>query len=560
MSRTEHATLVLGLDYGTDSVRVLIADSQDGQTIASEVALYPRWAKGLYCDPGKQRFRQHPQDYLDAMITAVKGALAKAPAGTSDRIVGIGIDTTGSTPVAVDSTCTPLALRPDYAENPNAMFVLWKDHTAVAEAEAINEKAHDGLYTDYTRFVGSVYSSEWFWAKILHILRHDRSIGRNAHTWVEHCDWMPAVLAGCMDANSIKRSRCAAGHKAMWHPSWEGLPGEDFLGALDPRLKGLRKRLYRDTLTADQPAGKLSTVWAERLGLRPGIIIAAGAFDAHLGAVGAGCAPQTLVKVMGTSTCDMVVATPEEIGDRCIQGICGQVDGSILPGMIGLEAGQSAFGDVYAWFSRLLQWPLLSGIVPTMVMGKEQAASIQQSLSIGLLPALEAAAARLPPGANGVTGLDWFNGRRTPHADQRLQGAITHLNLGTDAPAIYRSLVEATAYGARAILDCFTTQGIEIRKVLAIGGIAHKSPLVMQICADVLERPIGVVASDQCCALGAAMFAATAAGLHRDIRLAQKAMDSGQSTTYRPKGVNVRVYKQLYASYQALAGHMVTHR
>jgi L-ribulokinase len=526
---------VLGLDYGTDSVRALVVAADDGEELATAVAPYPRWARGDFCDAAAQRFRQHPRDHLDALTTVVRDVLARLPRRCA--ITAIGVDTTGSTPVAVDRDGTPLALTPAFARDPDAMFVLWKDHTAVAEAEEFTRRCRSGRQPDYTARVGGSYSAEWFWAKILRVMRGNRRVARAAFSWVEHCDWLPAVLCGATDPLTLRRSRCAAGHKACWHPGHGGLPAAGFLRALDPRLAGLRPRLYRDTWCSDQMAGRLGAVWARRLGLRPGIPVAVGAFDAHLGAVGAGISPGILVKVMGTSTCDMLVTPVETLGDRCLRGICGQVEGSIIPGLVGLEAGQSAFGDIYAWYCRLLGW------------GEAPDRGVRQTAR---LPALERAAMTLPPGAGGVRALDWFNGRRTPGANQRLRGCLAGLDLGSTAPAVYRALIEATAFGSRAIADCFTTQGVAVRQVLALGGIASKSPLVMQICADVLGRPIRVVAANQCCALGAAMMAAVAAGHHRDVRQAQMAMGSGIAAEYRPVAARRRAYDRIYADYQRL--------
>ena len=347
---------VIGLDYGTDSVRALIVD-QHGHEISTAVHHYSRWKKGLYCDPAQSQFRQHPLDYLEGLEASVKMALSQVSKEVAENIVGISVDTTGSTPVAVDKNGTPLSLLPEFAENPHGMFILWKDHTANAEAEEINTLAHR-WDTDFTKYVGGIYSSEWFWAKILRTLRVDESVRNAAFSWVEHCDWVSAVLQGDTNPLALKRSRCAAGHKAMWHEEFEGLPSEAFLTQLDPLLSGLRERLYRHTYTSDTAIGAISKEWAQRLGLPENVVVGVGAFDAHMGAVGAGIEPYALVRVMGTSTCDMLIAPNEEVGNLLIHGICGQVDGSILPGMLGMEAGQSAFGDVYAWFQNLLSWPL----------------------------------------------------------------------------------------------------------------------------------------------------------------------------------------------------------
>ena len=350
--------VVIGVDFGTDSVRTVVIDSVDGNEIASAVFSYPRWKEGKYCVPASNQFRQHPLDYIEGLESTLRRALQAAPPGTAENVVGLSVDTTGSTPVAVDRQGTPLALLPEFSENPNAMFVLWKDHTAVQEAEEINRLAKTWGGIDFTQYEGGVYSSEWFWAKLLHLLRSDPSIRSAAYSWVEHCDWIPALLTGKTDPLAMMRSRCAAGHKAMWHASFSGLPSDEFLSKLDPLLKGLRPRLYEKTFTSDVCVGTLTSEWAQRLGLHTGVKVGVGAFDAHMGAVGGEIKPYQLIKIMGTSTCDMLIAPPEDLGKNLVKGICGQVDGSIIPGMVGLEAGQSAFGDVYAWFRDVLMWPV----------------------------------------------------------------------------------------------------------------------------------------------------------------------------------------------------------
>ena len=543
-------TYVLGLDYGTDSVRAVLVDAASGKEASSHVFNYPRWAKGLYCDAAANRFRQHPLDYLEGLEGAVRGALEKGPEGAAGKVVGISVDTTGSTPVAVDRDGTALALRPDFADNPNGMFILWKDHTAIREAAQINQHARTWGGEDYTRYSGGVYSSEWFWSKILHTLREDAAVRAAAWSWVEHCDWIPAVLTGVTAPDKIKRSRCAAGHKAMWHARWEGLPSEQFLSSLDPVLSGLRERLYRDTHTADLKAGGLCEDWAQKLGLKPGIAVGVGAFDAHMGAVGGGIGPYSLVKIIGTSTCDVLLAPTNEIGDTLVRGICGQVDGSVVPGMEGLEAGQSAFGDIYAWFRSLLLWPMeLVRRSGSLTPGA--AAALEREVADSLIPALSEAASKVPMGQSAELAIDWHNGRRTPFANQALKGAILGLNLGSDAPRVFRSLVEATAFGARLIVDRFREEGVPIREVIAIGGVAKKSPFVMQVLADVLGMEVKVARADQAVALGAAMFAATAAGVYPTVLAAQKAMTSGFDTVYFPDKENVARYEALFEKYRA---------
>jgi L-ribulokinase len=484
------------------------------------------------------------------MEEAVKGALGRMPAGAGRQVFGIGIDTTGSTPCAVDRTGTPLALKPEFQENPNAMFVLWKDHSAVAEAAEINTAARSWGGADFTKYEGGIYSSEWFWAKILKVIRDDPIVGQAAFSWVEHCDWMPALLTGNADPLKLKRSRCAAGHKAMWHADWGGLPSDDFLGRLDPRLAALRPRLYQDTFTSDVKAGGLSAEWASRLGLAEGAAVAVGAFDAHIGAVGGGIRENTLTKIMGTSTCDMIVAPAKAVGGRQVAGICGQVDGSILPGMIGLEAGQSAFGDVYAWYVNLLYWPLeYAETAPTDPQAKDR---LKQDIKDRILANLTDEAAKLQPGESGLLALDWLNGRRTPDADQSLKGALAGLTLGSTPPRIFQALVEATAFGSRAIMERFRHEGVNTERVVALGGIAQKSPYVMQVTADVLGVPILVVASEQACALGAAMFGAVAAGLYSTLPEAQERLGSGFSRTFSPDPARARAYDELYRKYLRL--------
>jgi L-ribulokinase len=544
--------LILGVDFGTDSVRTVVIDASNGRELASGVALYRRWAKGRYCDPAKNRFRQHPLDYVEGLTESVKAALAKTGKKAADRVAGIGIDTTGSTPCAVDRAGTPLALTKGFEEDPDAMFVLWKDHTAVAEAEHINRVARTWGGTDFTKYEGGVYSSEWFWSKILHVLRSSPKVRKAAFSWVEHCDWMPGLLTGTTDPLTLKRSRCAAGHKAMWHAEWEGLPPEEFLVRVDGLLRDLRARLYRDTFTSDEKAGSLTVEWARRLGLRPGVAVAVGAFDAHMGGVGGQITDRTLVKIMGTSTCDMLVAPYRAVGAKCVPGICGQVDGSIIPGMIGLEAGQSAFGDVYAWFRDLLAWPLGAVLPKAKGMKTADAARLAADVEDRLLETLSAEAASVDPAESTVLALDWLNGRRTPFADQTLKGAIAGLTLGSTAPKIFRALVEATAYGSKAIAEQFRREGVPIASVIALGGIAKKSPFVMQTTADVLGMPIRVVASEQACALGAGMFGAVAAGVYRTVAEAQKRMGSGFDRIFKPDARRAVFYRKAYARYLEL--------
>ena len=540
---------VIGLDYGTDSVRAVIVNASNGEEVASDVHYYTRWSEGKYCDPSANRFRQHPLDYLEGFENTIKNCISVVSPVVQQNIRGISVDTTGSTPVAVNKEGLPLSLTPGFEENPNAMFVLWKDHTAVKEAAEINEISRTWGGTDYTKFEGGVYSSEWFWAKILHVLREDEKVRESAYSWVEHCDWIPAILTGNTDPLTLKRSRCAAGHKAMWHEDFGGLPAEDYLVKLDPLLAGLRDRLFRDTYTSDVPAGTLTEEWAERLGLPEGVLVGVGAFDAHMGAVGGEIEPFHLSKVMGTSTCDMLVAPFDEVGDTLVSGICGQVDGSIMPGMLGLEAGQSAFGDVYAWFKNVIAWPIDNILANTGSIDEATRDKLVEEISDRIIPELTAAAEKIDIGESGIVALDWMNGRRTPDANQALKGAVMGLTLGSDAPRIFRALVEATVFGSKKIADRFLSEGVRIEGVIALGGVAKKSPFVMQVMADVLNMSIKVARSEQTVALGASMFAAVVAGIYETIEAAQQRMGAGFDAVYEPIPENVEKYKDLYEAY-----------
>ncbi|MBP3553157.1 MAG: ribulokinase [Bacteroidaceae bacterium] len=539
---------VIGFEYGSDSARALIVNAFNGEIMGTAVKYYPRWNMGLYCNPKTNQYRQHPMDYLEVLEDSVREALSKCPPGTAEKVIGIAFDTTGSTPVFTDETGTPLSLLPEFFENPNAMFVLWKDHTAVKEAAEINKLCKE-WDVDYVAYEGGVYSSEWFWAKALHILREDEEIRKAAYSIVEHCEWLPAILTGVTSSKDIVRSRCAGGHKAMWHPKWGGLPSEEFLTTLDPLLAGFRERLFTDTETADKPVGKLCPEWAARLGLSTEVIVAGGAYDCHMGAVGAGVTPHTLVSVIGTSTCDIMVAPYEEVGHKLIKGICGQVDGSVIPGMVGFEAGQSAFGDIYAWFKRVLEFPIKQIVGKTELIDFNTRAAIIDVACERIIPALSAEAEKIPLSESTVIATDWMNGRRSPNANQLLQGTITGITLGTSAPKIFRALVEATAFGTKAIVDHFINEGVRIDNVIGIGGIALKSPFVIQTLSDVLNMPIKVCKTDQICALGAAMFAATAAGIYNKVEDAIAAMNSGYAKEYIPNIENTETYTKIYEKY-----------
>ncbi|MBS1746789.1 MAG: ribulokinase [Bacteroidetes bacterium] len=541
---------VIGVDYGTDSVRSVILNAVSGDEVAASVFYYPRWKDGLYCSPQQNQFRQHPKDYIEGLETTIKDCIHKAGLNVAENIVALSVDTTGSTPVSVNQQGVPLALLPQFENNPNAMFVLWKDHTSVKEAAEINDHAKK-FDVNYLQYVGGIYSSEWFWSKLLHIVRIDEDVRSACYSWVEHCDWIPFLLTGGNDVSQMKRSVCAAGHKALWAAEF-GLPPNNFFSSLDPLLNGFSSRLFAETYTSDKAAGHLSGQWAERLGLSTNVIIGVGAFDAHMGAVGGQIEPYHLSKVMGTSTCDMLVAPMDEVKNILVKGICGQVPGSVIPGMMGMEAGQSAFGDVYAWFRNLITTPVKNLLKNSAVIDAGVAALLMKELNDKLISHLSCEAAKISLNEHDELAVDWLNGRRTPDANQELEAAIMHLSLGTDAPHIFKALAEATCFGARAIVERFIREGISVKGLIGLGGVAKKSPYIMQVMADVMNMPIRIHKSEQTCAIGAAMFAATAAGVYDKVENAMQAMGQGFDAEYKPDNKNIDLYNKRFEKYKAL--------
>lgn len=525
----------LGLDFGTNSVRALIVDVADGSEVATAVAPYPSGDQGILTDPHDPDVaRQHPGDYLAAMQACVRQALACAEdvkGFAPDRVVGIGVDATGSTPIPVDRQGVPLAMHNHFRDNLAAQAWLWKDHTAHAEAGRITQTARE-MGLPYLDRCGGAYSSEWYWAKILHCRRTVPGVFDAAWSWVEQSDYIPAWLVGHTDPTTMPRNGCAAGHKAMYAADWGGLPSEVFLAALDPALVPLRSRYAPTALPSDRVAGRLCPQAAETLGLPAGLPVAVGLIDAHAGAVGAGIDVGTLVKTIGTSTCDMMVS-PGDAAAPQIPGLCGVAHSSIIPGMWGLEAGQSAVGDLFNWFVR--------NLVPVAYTrdGDPHAA-------------LTLEAARLRPGQSGLLALDWNNGNRSILTDPRLTGLIVGQTLETTAPQIYRAIIEATAFGALTIIRRIEEHGIAVERVINCGGIAEKNPLVMQIYADVCNRPMWVSRSAQTCALGAAIFGAVVGGAYRSVTEAQQRMTGLKDVVYHPEPAAIAVYAELYELYQQL--------
>jgi L-ribulokinase len=522
----------IGLDYGTNSVRALIVNVANGAEIASSVWEYAHGTHGVILSRDPNLARQHPADYVKGAEITIKQALASAKQNVRgfkpEQVIGIGVDTTGSTPLPVDAEGQPLAFNKKFANNPAAMAWLWKDHTGVAEAADITALAKK-IRPQFLAKCGGTYSSEWFWSKILHCLNTAPDVFKSAHSWIELADYVPAVLTGTEHPEKFIAGVCAAGHKAMWNSKWGGYPDQEFLATLNPRLGALRARLTPRVESVDKAVGGLTPAWAKRTGLSAGIPVAVGAFDAHLGAIGSGVAPGALVKIIGTSTCDIAVSSnTKKLAD--VPGLCGIVDGSVLPGYFGLEAGQSAVGDIFNWFVNYLQ-----------PCGKA-----------GTHEALTADAAKLKPGESGLLALDWNNGNRTILVDQRLTGLLVGQTLYTTPAEIYRALVEATAFGALTIINRFEEYGVKIDQVINCGGIAEKNPVVMQIYADVTGRPMKVSRSAQTCALGSAVAAAVVAGAHKNFASAQKAMTGLKPRVFKPDAKAHAVYRQLYTLYKEL--------
>ncbi len=527
---------VIGLDFGTDSVRAMLVDAADGKIIASAVEMYRRWSKGMYSDPSKARFRQHPLDYIEGLEKVLKSVIGECE--DPEAIRSISVDTTASTPCLTDRAGVPLSLKPEYAENPDAMFVLWKDHTGQDESEEITALCA-GQPVNYAAHSGNHYSAECYWSKVLHLIRKNDDLRRDAWSAMELCDWIPALLTGSNEAGSIKASHCAAGTKQMWAEEWGGFPPEGFFAALDPDLGKIAGRLPRSNYDCGKAAGKLCPEWAEKTGLSTDVLIGVGNVDSHSGGVGAGISHRTMILNLGTSAGYMAVMPVEKMEGRIIDGIFNQVDGSILPGMVGFEAGLSAFGDLYAWLRKLLAWPLKA------VRDSREAEEIEDRL----LYMLGEEAAGLPVRLEAPLATDYFNGRRSPDPDSSLTGTIAGLTLGTSAPELYYALAEATAFATKAILDHLVNGGIDVERFIAVGGISQKSPFVMQLLADVTGLEISISENSGSCAMGSAIHAAAVAGLYPSIGEAQKHMVKPTSKTYYPDPSKKEILDSRYERY-----------
>lgn len=520
--------IVVGVDFGSDSVRALAVDTASGRTLASVSREYPRWKERRYCAPAESRFRQHPLDHLECLETVVPDLMDEI-----DRtaVVGLGIDTTACTMAPADRTGTPLALLPEFAEDPDAMFVLWKDHTAAAEARHITEIAQQ-CACDYTRFCGHSYSAECYFSKALHLLATNEKVRQAAFTFVDQADWLTGLLTGCTDPFRMPWNVGSAGHKALWNRRWGGLPPEEFFRKVSPLLAGIRDRVYpADRVKPTElPAGHIAPEWAEKLGLPKNVILSTGMMDGLSGVTGCGIGPGRIARLLGTSASDLIV-TP--LLDSPIPGVSSQMDDSLWAGMTTIELGQSAFGDIYAWFRQFMSY---GGNVSW--------------------ERLEADAARVSPGADGAIAVDWFNGRRSPNGSQTVRGAIAGLSLGSTPPAVFRALIEATAFGSRRNVEHVEAYGIKVKEIVAAGGIARKSSLVMQICADVVKKPIGIIDADEISALGTAIYASVACGAFPDMASASHALAGRSSKVYRPDAARSVLYDRFYKTYLSL-GHAV---
>ncbi len=531
---------VIGLDFGSDSVRAVLVDAATGDILSTSVDLYSRWGKGLYSDASKSQFRQHPLDYLEGLEKVLKSVIGECD--DPDAIRAISVDTTASTPCLCDRNCTPLCLTEKYAENPDAMFVLWKDHTGQAESEEITALCAKGT-VNWAKFSGNHYSAEGYWSKVLHLLRRNSEFRKDAWYAIELCDYIPAILTGNKNADRLKASHCAAAIKHMWSEEWGGFPPASFFNALDPDLAKIAERMAGNNCYCHEQAGHLSEEWAGRLGLSTGVLVGIGNVDSHSGAAGAGIRHKTMILNMGTSACYMAVMPLEKMGGRILEGVFNQVDGSILPGMYGFESGLSAFGDLYAWLKRLLAWP-----VNNMLDDKAKAEEIEDRL----LFRLGEEASKLPLRLDAPIATDYFNGRRSPDPDSGLTGSIMGLTLGTSAPELYHALAEATAFASRAILDHLMNGGVEVEKLIAVGGIPQKSPFVMQMLADVTGMEISIAANANSCAMGSAIHASVVAGIYSSVEEAHTYMVKPATRTYSPDPAKKDILNARYARYRRL--------
>lgn len=541
---------VIGVDFGTDSARAILLSLKDGETLAKAEAKYPRWSAGKYQEPENKLFRQHPLDYLEALQKCISDILSMAGPFAKAKVAGLGVCATGSTPCPVDPEGTPLSLLPDFSENVDAMFHLWKDHTASHEAEKINAILSNCEGQDFTKYQGK-YISEWYWSKILHAYHSAPEVAKKAATWMELCDWIPNLLTGRRGLTQLYRSACAAGHKALWHSAWGGLPNRSCLVRIHPYLGQIHDSYSSTPMAADQPAGVIVKIWAEKLGLPETLIVGGSSLDAHAGAVGVGIQPGVMVVSLGTSTVNILVEEPERLADKQLTHVCGQAENSVLPGLVGLETSQAAFGDVYRWFQDLLMWPIGQFLKTSPDLSSAHRETLMNGFRSNLLRHLTAQAEALPI-EGALTALDWFNGRRYPHADENLKSAIVGLDLGSGAPEIFQGLVLGTVLGQKRIIDELEKGGVRVRDILAVGGISRKSPYIMQTLADVLHRSIKVCRTTHASARGGAMYAAVGCGAYKTISAAGRTLAGKVIKVYKPDASKFCEVDRAYQRYLRL--------
>ncbi len=524
---------VIGIDFGTDSARAILVDVSDGREMASCTSFYKRWAKGLYCDTTIDRYRQHPLDYIESLEEVLTGVLSECP--DKGKVKAIAIDSTGSSPCLADADLKPLSLYPEFSEEPDAMFVLWKDHTSEKEAARIIDLCTSGEFPNYICHTGNTYSAECFWCKVAHVLHSSDVLREKAVTVIEECDFIPALLTGCKDVAELKTSRGVSGEKWLWAKEWGGFPPREFFEALDPVLLPMLDHMPDPHYYCEEAAGHLCEEWADKLGLSTDVVIGVGNIDSYSGAVGGGVAYKKMVMNMGTSACYIAVVPTEVMAGRLIDGVFGQVDGMILPGHDGFEVGLSSFGDAFAWLRRLLSWPI------EQLLPEDADPGLKKKMTERILPALTAEAEKLPLRLEAPLATDYFNGRRNPVLNTSITASLTRLKIHTSAPELFYAIVESTAFATKAILDHMDSRNVAIDELVAVGGVAQKSPFVMQLMADVVQREISVSATKNAGAMGAAIHAAVASGLYPSVRAAQEAMCPPVISTYRPTSDKTRI-------------------
>ncbi len=524
---------VIGIDFGTDSARAILVDVSDGREMASCTSFYKRWAKGLYCDTTIDRYRQHPLDYIESLEEVLTGVLSECP--DKGKVKAIAIDSTGSSPCLADADLKPLSLYPEFSEDPDAMFVLWKDHTSEKEAARIIDLCTSGKFPNYICHTGNTYSAECFWCKVAHVLHSSDVLREKAVTVIEECDFIPALLTGCKDVAELKTSRGVSGEKWLWAKEWGGFPPREFFEALDPVLLPMLDHMPDPHYYCEEAAGHLCEEWADKLGLSTDVVIGVGNIDSYSGAVGGGVAYKKMVMNMGTSACYIAVVPTEVMAGRLIDGVFGQVDGMILPGHDGFEVGLSSFGDAFAWLRRLLSWPI------EQLLPEDADPGLKKKMTERILPALTAEAEKLPLRLEAPLATDYFNGRRNPVLNTSITASLTRLKIHTSAPELFYAIVESTAFATKAILDHMDSRNVAIDELVAVGGVAQKSPFVMQLMADVVQREISVSATKNAGAMGAAIHAAVASGLYPNVRAAQEAMCPPVISTYRPTSDKTRI-------------------